>query len=267
MTDKPTISLASYSFNGLIKDGMMDVFNYLNTTKYRYRVDAADIWSGLFPTREEAFVDKVRYALEENEMTLANLCVDGAHIWEDDAEARAQNAKNAADFIRIGEALGAKTVRIDAGCREDTWTEEAFETIVKQYRTWAIRAGEMGYRIGTENHWGATQIPENVIKLAKAVDHPAFGILFHFGNVRGMDIDAGNELLAPYAMHTHIAAAYADGCSPLMKKLIDGGYHGAFSCEHHTGRNEYAQVEWQLGTIRKNLALLLDNKRSEEVPV
>jgi len=260
MNQKPKVSLASYSFNGLHKEGMIDVFNYLNVAKYRYRVDYADIWSGYFPTVEDDFVEKIRIALLANDMTLANLCVDGAHIWETDPELRAKNAKNAIDFIRIGEKLGAKTIRIDAGGHEDEWSEEAFEMIVKQYRAWSVRAGEMGYRIGTENHWGTTQIPQNVVKLAKAVDHPSFGVLFHFGNIRGIDENVGNEMLVPYAMHTHVAAAVADSCSPLLRKLLDNGYEGTFSCEHHTGKNEYEQVEWQLGAIRRNLALLMDDK-------
>ncbi len=258
MKQKPNVSLASYSFHGLQKAGMIDVFNYLNVTKYRYRVDYADIWSGFFTSVEDDFVEKVRSALDENEMKLANLCVDAAHIWDVDPEVRAKNAKNAIDFIRIGEKLGAKTIRIDAGGREDEWSEEAFDMIVKQYYKWAVRAAEMGYRIGTENHWGTTQIPQNVVKLAKAVNHPSFGVLFHFGNIKGVDEAVGNEMLVPYAMHTHIAAIVADTCSPIMKKLLDNGYEGAFSCEHHTAKNEYQQVEWQLGAIRRNLALILD---------
>ena len=260
MKRKPDISLASYSFHGLLAAGMIDVFNYLNITKFRYRVNRADIWSGFFPTLEEAFIEKIRQTLEENEMALANLCVDGAHVWENDPDERAKNAKKAAEFIRIGETLGAKTIRIDTGGRDATWTEEQFDTIVKQYRKWARRAGDMGYRIGTENHWGATQRPANVVKLAKAVDHPAFGVLFHFGGVLDMDVDQGNDMLVPYAMHTHIMASVAETCGPLMGKLMDAGYQGTFSCEHHTGKNEYAQVEWQLGAIRRNLALLMDER-------
>ena len=258
MRRTPDLSLASYSFHGLLEAGRIDVFHYLTATKYRYRIRHADIWSGFFPTTDEAYVAKVRMALEENDMILANLCVDGAHVWEPDEGARTANAARAADFIRIGEALGAKTIRIDTGGQEAAWSEEAFETIVRQYRTWARRAGEMGYRIGPENHWGATQRPANLLRLAAAVDHPAFGILFHFGNVRDMEVEEGNRLLVPFAMHTHVPADYATTCGPLFQQLMDAGYEGTFSCEHHSGRHEFEQVEWQLGAIRRSLAMLSD---------
>src|SRR5450756_168881 len=137
MNRKPDISLASYSFHGLHSAGMIDVFHYLNITKFRYRVNHADIWSGYIPSTEDDFIGKIRQTLDENDMVLANLCVDGAHVWEDDADERAKNAKKAVEFIRIGETLGAKTIRIDTGGREATWTDQQFEVIVKQYREWA----------------------------------------------------------------------------------------------------------------------------------
>jgi sugar phosphate isomerase/epimerase len=256
MDRMPALSVASYSFHGLHAEGRMDVFHYLSLIKYRYRVDHADIWSGFFPTTEDGFVQKVKSALAETGLTLANLCVDGAHVWEDDPGERSRNAQRATDFIRIGEALGARTIRIDTGGREAEWSEEAFDAIVRQYRTWAERAGEMGYRIGTENHWGATQRPGNVVKLAQAVNHPAFGVLFHFGNVKDMDMEEGNNLLVPYAMHTHVSAAVAETCGPLVKRLMDNGYAGVLSCEHHSAVHEMDRVEWQLGAIRKTLAEL-----------
>lgn len=46
------ISILSYSFRGLLEAGMMDVFGYLETCKYRYGLDAADIWRGA-PHREK----------------------------------------------------------------------------------------------------------------------------------------------------------------------------------------------------------------------
>ena len=59
------ISILSYSFRGLLNAGQMDVFGYLETVKYRYNLAAADIWSGFFPTTDEAFLLKLRDALDD----------------------------------------------------------------------------------------------------------------------------------------------------------------------------------------------------------
>ena len=40
------ISILSYSFRGLLAAGKMDVFGYLESCKYRYGLDAADLWNG-----------------------------------------------------------------------------------------------------------------------------------------------------------------------------------------------------------------------------
>ena len=65
---KPRISILSYSFRGLLDQGQMDVFGYLESCKYRFRLDAADIWTGFLPNTEPAFLRKVREALDEREL-------------------------------------------------------------------------------------------------------------------------------------------------------------------------------------------------------
>ncbi len=82
------ISIASYAFHGLLAESKMDLFGYLESSKYRYGLQTADVWNGMLPSIEEDYLRKVKDGLEERELVLANLCVDGPHIWEDDAEVR-----------------------------------------------------------------------------------------------------------------------------------------------------------------------------------
>ena len=85
------ISIASYSFHGLLAEGKMDLFGYLEACRFRYHVQAADIWNGMFASTEDDFLKKMKEGLEERQMELANLCVDGPHIWEDDPAVREQH--------------------------------------------------------------------------------------------------------------------------------------------------------------------------------
>ncbi len=239
------ISIASYAFHGLLKEGRMDLFGYLETCRYRYHLRSADIWNGMLPSTEDDYLAKVKDALEERELTLANLCVDGAHVWEDDPDAREKNYRNALAHIHAGEVLGAKTIRIDAGVRADTFTDEQFDWIVKRFKEYADRAREGGYRVGPENHWGAEVFPENMKRICEAVDHPAFGVLLHF---RGKE---GDAVMAPWAMHTHVAWNVTEGdLAGSMAMLRDAGYEGYWGVEHHTGENEYAEVAIQVAKVR-----------------
>jgi sugar phosphate isomerase/epimerase len=243
------VSIASYAFHGLLEQKMMDVFGYLETCKYRYHVNAADIWNGFFPTIEDDFIDKVKQALDEREMVLANLCVDGPHIWEDDPTVRDEHYKTALAYLQVAKKLGAQTIRIDAGGRGETFTEEQFDLIVKRYKEYAQCAYDLGFKVGPENHWGAEAVPANMKRICEAVDHPGFGMLLHF---RG---NAGDALMAPWAMHTHISWYIAEKClDESLPMLRDAGFQGYYSVEHHSGKNEYTETGVQLARVIDRLS-------------
>lgn len=245
------ISIASYAFHGLLKNGEMDIFGYLESCKYRYGLQTADIWNDFLASTEPDYLAKVREALDERELTLVNLCVDGAHIWEDDPDAREHNHQNALAHLKAAEILGAKTVRIDAGGRDETFTNEQFDLMIQRYREYAKRAADNGYKIGPENHWGPERVPANMQRICQAVASPAFGVLLHFTNWQGENSERGDEFIAPFVMHTHIAWNVTEG--PLRSKLEllrVTGYQGFYGIEHHTGQNEYAEVAVQIARVR-----------------
>jgi sugar phosphate isomerase/epimerase len=245
------ISIASYAFHGLLKNKEMDIFGYLETCKYRYGLQTADIWNGFLASTEPEYLIKVREALDERELTLVNLCVDGAHIWEDDPAEREHNHQNALAHLKAAEILGAKTVRIDAGGRDETFTSEQYNLVIERYQEYARCAADNGFRIGPENHWGPERVPANMLNICQTVNSPAFGVLLHFTNWQGKNNVQGDELIAPYVMHTHIAWNVTEG--PLRAKLEllkNAGYQGCYGIEHHTGQNEYAEVAVQLARVR-----------------
>jgi sugar phosphate isomerase/epimerase len=239
------ISVASYAFHGLLKAGRMDLFGYLESCKYRYCLNSADIWNGFFPNIDEPFLKKVKAGLAERELELANLCVDGPHIWVDDPVEREKNYQDALRYLQAAEFLGAKTIRIDAGGQGETFSEEQFDLIVKRYKEYAQRAYDNGYKVGPENHWGPEVIPANMKRICEAVGHPGFGVLLHF---RG---NAGDYRIAPWAMHTHISWEITENClGESLNMLRSTGYQGYYGVEHHTGENEYTEVDVQVARVR-----------------
>jgi len=247
------LSVLSYSFRGLLAEGKMDVFGYLETCKYRYGLNAADIWNGFLTSMDEGYLKKVRDALDEREMVLADLCADNVHIWEDDPATREKNYKYALANLKAAEILRARFMRVDAGGRGPTWTDEQFGYIVLRYKEYAQRAHDHGFKVGTENHWGTEGIWANLQKLHQAVDHPGFGISCHIGGWQGTDAekDEADRLVAPWVCHTHIPWNITEG--PLQEKMTslrDAGYPGYYSVEHHTGKDEYTEVALQLDRVR-----------------
>ncbi|MDZ4717289.1 MAG: TIM barrel protein [Roseiflexaceae bacterium] len=240
-----SIAIASYAFHGLLRNGTIDLFGYLESCRYRYDLRTADIWNGMLTSTEDAYLAKVKQALDERELTLENLCVDGPHIWEDDPAVREQHYQKALTYLHVAEVLGARTLRIDAGVREPSFTSEQLHWIVRRFQEYAQRAHESGFRVGPENHWGAEVVPENMKQICEAVAHPGFGVLLHF---RG---NAGDALMAPWAMHTHISWEITENqLEPSLTMLHDTGYTGCWSVEHHSGQNEYSEVAVQLAKVR-----------------
>jgi sugar phosphate isomerase/epimerase len=247
------LSILSYSFRGLLGEGKMDVFGYLETCKYRYGLNAADIWNGFLTSMDEGYLKKVRDALDEREMVLADLCADNVHIWEDDPAVREKNYKYALANLRAAEILGARFMRVDAGGRNPTWSNEQFDHIVARYKEYAQWAYDHGFKVGAENHWGTEGIWANLQKLYRAVDHPAFGISCHISGWQGTQAekDEADRQVAPWVCHTHFPWNITEG--PLeekMRNLRDAGYQGYYSVEHHTGRDEYTEVALQLDRVR-----------------
>lgn len=261
------ISIASYSFHGLIRAGKMDIFGYLESVKYRYRLDAADIWNGLLGSTDEARAKKVREAMDEREMRCVNYHVDGVHVWEDDPDKREQNYKNALTHLRIAEILGAETVRIDTGGTLTQMTNEQLDFVASRFREYCKWASDHNARIGPETHWGFSLIIDNMERIARAVDHPAYGVLLHIGHWEGVnDVSAGapgipeeienDRRIAPWTVHTHVDARITrSNLAERIKVLRDAGYDGCWGIEHHTGKNEYHEVAYQLAELSRALGV------------
>jgi sugar phosphate isomerase/epimerase len=255
------VSMLSYSFHGLVAAGMMDIFHFFESCKYRYGLDAADLWNGMVTGLEDDFIDKVHTALEERQLVVPNLAVDGAHIMhsgdEDPARQRAMQDR----YMQIAKRWGVGFVRFDAGPNmlngrrdEDGWTEQEFDFIVKRYKELAQFAHDNGFKVGAEVHWGPERVWKHLEKLIKAVDHPGFGICMHFGGWSGTYEDnlACEKAAAPYVCHTHIPWDCCEDAN-LPKRLAvlhDVGYSGYYSIEHHSAQNEYNLVEAQLGKVK-----------------
>jgi len=253
------ISILSYSFRGLLNAGQMDLFGYLESCRYRYHLNAADIWSSFFPSTDDDYLDSVKEGLVSRGLELADLCVDQANVWDDDEAVREGNSQRAWAFLHAAVKLGARFVRIDAGSRNENWTPEEFDFIVATYRDYAQFAYDNGFKMGIENHWGPERKWSNLKAVYEAVDNPGFGVSCHIGGWAGTpeEVDEADRLVAPWASHTHIAWNICAG--PLeekLKNLWDAGYDGYYSVEHHSAVNEYSNVGIQLAQVQNVLERL-----------
>jgi len=271
------VSCLSYSFHGLVNEGMMDIFGYFETCRYRYSLDAADLWNGMFKSTDDAYINKVHRALEERQLVVPNIAVDESHLLAAGNEDAAKLRANQDRYMQIAKRLGVGFVRFDAGPNmtngrkvEDGWTNQEFDYLVKRYKELSQIAYDNGFRIGAENHWGPEKYWKYMEKLIKAVDHPGFGICVHFGGWIGTpeDNDIADKAAAKYICHTHLPWNICE--SPMLVEkmtiLRDAGYKGYYSAEHHSAQNEYNLTEVQLSKIRAVLTNWNKGGTGELVP-
>jgi len=252
------LSIATYSFHGMLDDGVMDVFGYLESLAFRYGLTGADIWNGFIKDMDADQLKKVRRAMDERGLYLANLCCDHCHPWDADKDKLAEQNAYAEKMLEAAEILGARTVRFDLGVRERDITQEQFDYVASRFAQYCKRAENGGYRVGIENHWGASRRIQTVQRLYKELNTPAFGLLLHLGNWdldEGQTAEENNILAAPMAMHTHVTYPWALRADTVIPELIRAGYtNGTFSIEHQTGTNEYEYVASALALVRLALA-------------
>ena len=260
------VSCLSYSFHGLVGQGMMDIFHYFETCRYRYGLDAADLWNGMFKSTDDDYVNKVFRALEERQLVVPNIAADEAHVLAPGNDEVAKLRANQDRYMQIAKKLGVGFVRFDAGPymtngRKETegWTNQEFDTLVKRYKELAQFAFDNGFKIGAENHWGPERCWNHMEKLIKAVDHPGFGICVHYGGWMAAspeqseaENDTADKAAAKYVCHTHFPWDICE--SPKLPEkmaiLRDAGYQGYYSAEHHSAQNEYNLTEVQISKIR-----------------
>lgn len=247
------ISIASYTFHGLHESGMMDVFGYLESVKYRYHLDVADIWNGMLSNVEPSYIEKLRASMDEKELTLANLCCDWCQAWDADPELRMKNRENARAHLKAAAMLGAQTVRIDFGGRDETMTPQQFDWTVECFNEYAAFARDNGFLVGPENHYGPARVLKNQLDVMQAVNNDAYGILLHFGNW-ATEPESCDEAIVPHVMHTHIDARHCAGdLRTTLTPLIESGYKGIYSAEHHSAVNEHAEIALQLAQLKRVL--------------
>lgn len=267
MNDFNNFAVMSYSFHGLLSVGAMDIFNYLETVRYRYALSTADIWNGLIKNYDDSYLKLIKQHVDERGLTVVNLCCDGAHLWDKDAESRARNEEIAWKCLRAAEILGAKTIRIDAGVWEEDFSEEQLDYVSKKYSEYCKRAAEIGAKLGTENHWGATTYRRNMEKLFDAVPDKNFAMLLHLGNWKDGDPDELDRAMINRAMHIHINYEHCVDADRVLPPLAEAGYPGCWTVESHKSVNEYNNVAFQLAQVKRVLAPLLYKKDKEIVTI
>jgi len=269
------LSICSYSFHRLLEEGGQDVFQYINDC-HSLGCTQLDLWNGHLPsllddeTRspssftpeyaqlssdEMDYLGRIKAAADGAGLPFGCLAVDGAHIYEPSPEAQQAQKIKAHRWLNIAGQLSAQQIRIDSGGPPEM-PDDVFEVIVSGYKDLIPRAGEKGIEVVIENHWGASRIPENVMRILDAAT--GLGLLFDSGNWPAELRETGWTRCARYARATHIKtfAFDAEGNETtvdiprVMHILQETGYRGSWGIESVPRQGD------EIEAARKSIALV-----------
>jgi sugar phosphate isomerase/epimerase len=268
----------------LLEAGEQDVFQYIGDCQ-SLGCTQLDLWNGHLPallddesrapnsfTPEDAQLSsaelddlaRIKATADSAGLPFGCLAVDGAHIYEDTPEARRANQIKAHRWLNIAEQLSTQQIRIDSGGPPEM-PDEVLDIIVAGYNDLIPRAGEKGIEVVIENHWGASRIPENVVRILDAV--PELGLLFDTGNWPEGMRETGWTLCARYARATHIKtfAFDAEGNETtvdiprVMHILQETGYQGSWGIESVPRQgDEIEAAKKSIALVRRVLGTTVD---------
>jgi len=250
-------SVCSYSFHCTFDDGEMDIFDYINFCQ-EHGFTQLDPWMKHVAAGfdDDAYLDRVKQAADDAGLPFGCLAVDGAHIYEPTAAARAENRQKAYRWIDVAERLGATQIRIDAGGEEESLAD-ILPILIDGYNDLVPRAKAKGIEVIIENHWGPTKDPDGMHLLLDAVE--GLGLLDDSANWPEGTHERAWRIYAPYARLTHLKTFSFDeeGNDPdwnhalFVNLLLEAGYEGCWGLEYEGKDGADEQ-----GMVLKSLALL-----------
>ena len=275
-------SIASYSFHRELESGRQDMFKYITDCK-DLGCSQLDPWnSHLAPLVAEdeqirsssnptqatfsqaglEYVSRVKAAADAVGLPFGCVAADGSHVWEPTEEARAANHACAYRWLDVAQRLGAESMRTDTGGKAEL-PDDMFKIIVDGLQDTVNKGRELGVRVSIENHWGASNIPKNVVRVLDAVD--GLTLLFDSRNWAKGTREEGWQVGVPRAKDVHIdlfrtqenpETLEAD-LTRLIKMLVESGYNGCWGIECiPADGDEYEAVRKSMAFIEKTVAAI-----------
>ena len=148
--------------------------------KERLGVNAIEICQFHVVERTGKYVDRLRRALEDAEVSLVNMPIDVGNISDPNPDYRAEDIAEIEDWLRVAADLGSRMARVNAS--HSLGQAAPLEVTIESYRRLAQTAKSLGVQLLIENHGGITGSAETIVRLVEAVGPDNLKTLVDIGN-------------------------------------------------------------------------------------
>jgi sugar phosphate isomerase/epimerase len=197
------------------------------------------------------------------------------------AEYRRQQVEHTHKCIEIAYELGVPCIRLNSGrwntipSFDDLMKARGVEPVLPGYTEedgtrWCVecieqclpKAADCGVLLALENHWGLTNTPEGMLRIADQIQSPWFGLMLDTGNFLEDPYDK-LERLAPRAKFVQAKTYYGGGewytldldYPRIARILKNAGYRGYVSLEMEGKEDPETAVPKSIEMLRRAFAL------------
>jgi sugar phosphate isomerase/epimerase len=262
---KLKLSLNLYSFNSLLREGKIDLFDMLDFCA-EHNFDAIDPTGYYFPGYPEVPSDG--YIMEfKRQAFLLGLDISGTGVRNDFANP--DEASRKADIIlikkwvEVAAKLGIPNLRVFAGTNkhEGFARDKVFEWMARDLKICCEHGKEYGVIIAIQNHNDFLKTADDMDRIFAMVDSEWLGLNLDIGSYRQEDPYEAIRKNMKYAITWQIKEnVWIDGTETptdfikLFKIIKDGAYRGYLPLETLGTGDPYLKVPVLLENVRNALS-------------
>jgi sugar phosphate isomerase/epimerase len=173
----------------LVVDHSMSVFDWIEMAA-NLPIDGLELYDGFLDTLEEAYLEKVRLAIERRHLEMPMLCCS-PDFTRPDAQARRREIEREQKMIDVTVSLGGKFCRVLSGQRRPEISRaEGVRLVVESIRELLEYAAQKGVVLALENHykdnyWKYPEFAQHqdvFVEVVSRIDSPWFGVQFDPSN-------------------------------------------------------------------------------------
>ncbi|MBS3771071.1 MAG: sugar phosphate isomerase/epimerase family protein [Bacteroidales bacterium] len=265
--DRPKLklSLNAYSFNRLLQDGEMDLFQLLDFCAEN-NLDAIDPTGYYFPGYPEVPGDEYINRFKKQAF-LQGLDISGTGVRNDfsnpDASEREKDLEHIKEWIVVASKMGAPCIRLFAGRNmpEGYSQADVNEWVVEGLTQAADYGKYYGVMIAMQNHNDFIKTSDHLIEIMETANHDWLGLHLDIGSLRQGNPYEEIKKVVPYAITWQIKElVYFDGkpretdLKKVFQIAADAGYRGYLPLETLGEGDPYKKVEKLIAGARKALA-------------
>jgi sugar phosphate isomerase/epimerase len=258
------LSLNVYSFNNLLREGKIDLFDVLDFCA-KYNFDAIDPTGYYFPGYPQPPSDEYMNKFKRNAFLLG-LDISGTGVRNDfanpDPKARKADIKMIKKWIEAAAKLGIPNLRIFAGTNthQGFTRDQVFEWMAKNIKECCDYGKQFGVIIALQNHNDFLKTAADVDRIFEMVDSEWLGLNLDIGSYRQHDPYDEISKNIQYAVTWQIKEnVWINGAETptdyvkLFKIIKNAGYRGYLPLETLGPGDPYEKVPALLEKVKSAL--------------